>query len=72
MDIRFAATGDNEVRWCSECFEKVEQVQGIAVDKWGVYAATRCTACGDIELGDNPFEEVNGKLDKLLAWAGLE
>ena len=74
MDMRFAATGDGEVRWCSVCFENTEQAQGIAVDKWGIYAATRCTKCGDIYVGpeSNPFEEINRKLDKLMSWVGLE
>jgi len=75
MDSVFTSTEpyDDEMAWCGSCLENTVRVRGIAVDKWGVYAATRCTKCGDIYVGpeSNPFEEINRKLDKLMSWAGL-
>jgi len=76
MDMRFAATSpkDCEFEWCGTCMDNTGQTIGIAVDKWGIYAARMCTRCGDIHVGpeSNPLEEINRKLDKLLAWAGME
>jgi len=55
--------------WCSTCLESTDQIAGIVVNYRGIIRAYTCKVCQSRTYAkdeDNPFEEINEKLDKIL------
>ena len=66
---------EKERRLCLGCYEESDHLNGVTITKYGIDAARICLNCDNIQYADksnNPFTDINDKLDKLLSWAGLE
>ena len=65
---------DKERGLCHNCYEDSDHYNGVTITKYGIAAARLCLNCGNIQYADesnNPFTDINDKLNKLLSWAGL-
>ena len=58
--------------FCRKCLENTQHSAGVAFSYKGFSPAWRCNQCGNVQEEDdgNPFDDLNKKLDKLLAWSG--
>lgn len=67
-----ASTNDYCLR---NCYEKTGHLHGLWIDSRGIIHATKCLKCEAVTIADdpeNPFDEVNRKLDLLLGRFGYD